>query len=90
MTATPCPRCDRVDCPLATATAAFHARQNHVNSRALYAAEGDCEAHAVDWRAEALRLGPVVAAAEAWRDSGRYGRSLKVAIDTFRSRKEQP
>ena len=48
----------------------------------------DCPAHEVDWRAEALRLRPVVAAAEAWRacDVSEYNLTerLTAAIDTYR------
>ena len=44
-----------------------------------------CYRHRVDWRAEALRLRPVVAAAEAWRDGKHLALpAVREAIDTYR------
>ena len=51
-----CPVCDRAECGLAT-----HRARGDTHSAHLWAdLTADCNAHRVDWRAEALRLRAIV------------------------------
>lgn len=82
-----CPTCDRVECPNWTLTPAdaggmSDAEWNAYSTRGQNAFD-ECQRHAVDWRAEALRLRTLTTEAAAGTGGEPMDEEVKALIETL-------